>query len=678
MFIMAIRCLVLLLIMTGAFSQSLDLKKFLSSYRGSSFKVAARLSKPLLTDDGRIYACSGKNILLFDSNGTVVWIIPLGYSSSADISPIIDDRGKIYLIAEDRILKITPSNIGTSKPTSEVFFGPNSTIGGSGEIIGFSLSILYACIFVTVKNRGLFALSFRGELLWSAGPVLYQFGYRHGCKENSRDCYFSSAPVVDQCEGTLYIFNTEGQLYSIYMRSHHYRWVQDFSSIDKFMTVIPGNNGLLYVIFPRKASAIALDVYTGDISWQWSFGPLSTEQSLPVVDSNGWLSIGSLDGYLYSFSPTGEVKKLLKATAIGSVIQASPVLDCSGFAIYVLQTKVTAKSNHDIGNYTYISAMNPTGLVLTNLIPATGTVYWTGNYRELTNLLSSSDLRYFTVDERIFLAFLSSSRTGKSLPCHTMNQKIAWMCAQSKPKFDKIYIGNEEAILPFIFFQLAVLVLLAFSVRFCFIFWRKKKLQDHGLVRFLDKRRSLHHKRRTLGRMISKIEQRAVEDIDVHQTLEQLGEMVKAKEGIERKLSSSYSLGRDNVISRQGSILPLCDGKEKSHSFHSTTKESVTMFNTLSSTESGSDSDDSSGRGSRLSWRETEQEEKGKAVVVASSSSTSNLDSENESGEGSASSTSSTRFSMNPMISKHWIDGWGSEGLARRKLWLKKTLSSTN
>ncbi|PKU77714.1 Protein GAMETE EXPRESSED 3 [Dendrobium catenatum] len=496
LFIMAIRCLVLLLIMMRALSQSFDMKKFLSSYsKGSNPKIAARLYKPLLTDDGRIYTCSGKHLFSFDRNGTVVWIIPLGYVSRPEISPVVDDKGKI--------------------------------------------------------------------------------------------------------------FNTEGQLYSLYMRTHHFRWVHDFSSIDKFMTTIPGNNGLLYVIFPRKASVIALDVYSGNILWQQSFGPLGTEQSFPVVDSNGWLSIGSLDGYLYSVSPTGEVKKLLKSTAIDSVIQTSPVLDCSGFAIYVLQTRVIAKSIRDIGNYTYISAMKPASLVLTMLTPATGTVYWTGNY----------------------------PGTGSALPCHTMSQINAWTCSQAKPKLVNMYTGNEGAILPFIFFQLAVLVLLAFCVRFCFIFWRKRKLQEHGLAMFLDKRRSLHHKRKTLGRMIGKLELRAEEDTNAHENLEQLGEMVNIKKGIERKLSTSYSLGRDTVISQQGSILPLSDGKDRSHSLHSARKEGVTMFNTLSSSESGSSSDDSIDRESRQSWGETEQVDKGKAVVVGSSSSTSYLESENDSGE---------------------------------------------
>lgn len=53
------------------------------------------------------------------------------------------------------------------------------------------------------------------------------------------------------------------------------------------MTITAGNNGRLYVIFPRKAMLMALDVSTGSILWQHPVGPLSGEKSFPIVDSNG-------------------------------------------------------------------------------------------------------------------------------------------------------------------------------------------------------------------------------------------------------------------------------------------------------------------------------------------------------------------------------------------------------
>ena len=156
----------------------------------------------------------------------------------------------------------------------------------------------------------------------------------------------------------------------------------------------------------------------------------------------GWISIGSLDGILYSISPDGDIRKFLQRTAPNSVIHSSPVLDCSGFSVYISQTIMEAKSSQTISDYAYVSAMKPSSILFTLLAPATGTVYWTEKYPglfrslyecvilvppkwwrkanffyvvfislpgELSNLLSSSDLDYFTLDETILLTALSSA-----------------------------------------------------------------------------------------------------------------------------------------------------------------------------------------------------------------------------------------------------------------------------
>lgn len=166
------------------------------------------------------------------------------------------------------------------------------------------------------------------------------------------------------------------------------------------------------------------------------------------IDVTGWMSIGSLDGYLYSISPDGDIRKFVGKTAHDSVIHASPVLDCSGFSMYVAQTIMEAKSIRTIGDHTYVSAMKPSRILFTLLAPATGTIYWTGEYPGLffylyksilqcgrhflrltirlniiwvsivfpgglSNLLSSSDLNDFMVDETILLTVLSAA--SKSL-----------------------------------------------------------------------------------------------------------------------------------------------------------------------------------------------------------------------------------------------------------------------
>ncbi|XP_074579048.1 protein GAMETE EXPRESSED 3 [Curcuma longa] len=665
----------LLLLLAPPFANATDSWRSREIPTEGRIRKGNRLGNPLmLTEDGKLLSCAGMNLICFEKNGSFAWIIPLQYKCRSNLAPIADDRGKIYLVAEDRVLRINPSNIGRPESTVDVFFGENSTFRRSGEILGISISCLYASLFVAVRNRGLFALSLRGEqLLWSAGPLLYRFGYRQGCKKNTTDCFFNSAPVVDQCEGTIYVSNTEGQIYSLFIRSPHFRWIQDFSSIDRMMNIVPGNNGHLYLVFPRKATVMSLDVSTGTVSWQSNVGLLSSETIVPVVDSNGWLSIGSLDGFLYSFSPAGELRKHLQKNAEDSVIMSSPVLDCSGFAVYVSQTIMEEKSTRTTGNYTFVSALKPTSMVITLLAPATGTVYWSESYHgEMSSLLAKSDLHSFDMDESTFLSILSAKRIGSSLPCYTAGQRIAWTCSRPNEQSAPIDEGDEGAILVFLLFQLVMLLILAGTVRFCCNLWRKKKLQDHGLGRFLDKRRSLHSQRRTLSGMISQLEQEAAEGAANDEAIEQLGEIVRAKKGVERKLSTSYSLGCDRAGSgsRHGrSILPLYDGKGKSHSFHSTRRrESVTIFNTYSNTSSSSPSSVESRNGNSNCSSDSvmineEEEEAGPSRRIS--------EMEWNNGEGSSHTASGGRT----FTSRSFQGNWSERSMRLKR---RRTLSSTN
>ncbi|KAJ1284210.1 hypothetical protein BS78_03G187600 [Paspalum vaginatum] len=551
--------------------------------------VAARaLWPPLIEHDGLLVSCTGEDLLAFGRDGSIAWALPIGRRCNDGIGPF-SEGGKVYVVAEDKVIKVTPEKIYTLEPASEVFFALNATPGRSEEIIGMSIISGFSYLFLTIRNRGLFAFSLQGKLQWSIGPVIDRLGCRLGCKGNVSSCYFDLAPVLDHCEGALYISNTEGQLYSLYIDTPQFRWVQDLSSIDRVMTIAPGNSGCLYLVFPRKSIVVGLDVSTGNILWQQNIGPLSNEKVSPAVDSNGWMSIGSIDGTLYSVSPDGDIRKLLGKTGLDSVIHAGPVLDCSGFCTYVAQTIVERKSIRTIGDLTYVSATNVSHILFTLLAPATGTIYWTGEYPgELSNLLSSGDMNDFIGDETILLTLLSAARIGNAMPCYMRGRKISWTCRHAKAKFAQADSGGHNHNIMLLAFLLMVIVIQEVVVWSCCIFWRKRKLQGNGLQKFLEKRSSLHSRRRALGKMISELEQKAAEDASSNEVLGQLGDMVKTKESVEKKLYASYSLGRDRPagLKQQGSSsLPLYH----SHSFHSSQKETITIFNTFSDTSTSED-----------------------------------------------------------------------------------------
>ena len=102
-------------------------------------------------------------------------------------------------------MKINFSNVSSSPPAVEVFFGPEKGQAGAGDIIGLAASTLSSSVFINIKNRGLFAYKMNGMLHWSAGTVLSQYGYSLGCRKGVKDCSFSSTPVVDRCEASLYV-----------------------------------------------------------------------------------------------------------------------------------------------------------------------------------------------------------------------------------------------------------------------------------------------------------------------------------------------------------------------------------------------------------------------------------------------------------------------------------------
>ncbi|KAL2499783.1 Protein GAMETE EXPRESSED 3 [Abeliophyllum distichum] len=483
---------------------------------------------------------------------------------------------QIYLVAENRLLKVNPL---TSEAAVEVFFGAE----GSGEITGVAVSISSSCVLINVKNRGLFAYRLHGQLLWSAGP---------------------------------------GELYSLSIRGPHFKWIQDLSSFDDKFKLTPGNNGRLYVTIPLRAVILALDVSTGNILWEGNIGPLSSSDYEPVVDSNGWISIGSLDGFLYSFSPTGDLKIFPNLASVNSVIQVSPVLDCSGYAVYITHIEMAGKMSQTIGGYTYVSAMKPRNIVFTLLIPATGSIYWSeSDPGRFSAKMSQSDLKHFVLDERMLLAFFVASRNGNSLPCRTMRQKLASSCSEGRPKSISIYTGNERTILLLLVFESILLIVLAILVRYCLMFWKKKKLQKIDLGEFLDKRRSLRLQKQAFDRTITELEQKAAEEAVAHGVLEKLGDLVKEREGIKRKLSTTYSLGRDGAEPRSKSLLPLYDGETKSYSFQGSKKESVTVFHTLSDTSSADSSSEEEHNKNPTEHRAVAVEAKGKGLIVADTSS---------------------------------------------------------
>lgn len=73
----------------------------------------------------------------------------------------------------------------------------------------------------------------------------------------------------------------------MYIRNTQFRWIQSLGAFGDKMIITPGNNGFVYATFLKQAMVVCLDASTGNITWQQTVGPLSSEMVSPLVDSNG-------------------------------------------------------------------------------------------------------------------------------------------------------------------------------------------------------------------------------------------------------------------------------------------------------------------------------------------------------------------------------------------------------
>lgn len=208
---------------------------------------------------------------------------------------------------------------------------------------------------------------------------------------------------------------------------------------------------------------------------------------------------------------------------------------------------------------------------------------------------------------------------------------------------------------------------------------------------------SLRLQKKAFDRTISELEHKANEEEELHK----LGKYVREREGIERKLTTTYSLGRDGAGLKPKSLLPLYDGKTRSYSFQGAKRETVTIFHTLSNTDTDTDidSDSSSPYESSSEYEdkdlqennETTSKAKGKAPMEVWSSSSSSSDDEEETFENkcrvspsNSASTSISRGLISPLYLEHQFDErekgrQNYEGLRKENMLIRRrTLSSTD
>lgn len=164
-------------------------------------------------------------------------------------------------------------------------------------------------LYAATEDSGIYAFDQAGDLLFSVSV--------------GRINNISPALSTD---GTLYIGNLAGALYSINSDDGSINWIENIGMVLLFSPVV-SKDGTIYVNGPDK-NLLAMNL---DGSEKWRFDPGSWIFSSPALDGSGNLYFGSNNHNLYKLSPLGDE---IWSVELSSPVWGAPVLGVNG-SVYV-------------------------------------------------------------------------------------------------------------------------------------------------------------------------------------------------------------------------------------------------------------------------------------------------------------------------------------------------------
>ncbi|KAH7282984.1 hypothetical protein KP509_35G054900 [Ceratopteris richardii] len=424
-----------------------------------------QLSEPTIGSDQLIYACANKEVLAFQGNGTIAWRAGMNQTCQTRVAPVIDYDGRVYVAADRTVVVITPPSSTATNASAADFFSTVPTeslkaIGNFSSVTGLAVTLWSSVLYVNT-GTGLHAFMFDGTPLWS---TIVQFNNSAmtspqsmgPCAYNTTNCTLLPYLAVDQCDGSIYVARKDGWLFSYSTWQPFMRWRYALSvDVPLSVKIMAGNNGRIYAAIAEYDTVYALSSSLGTLVWQVKVGPLSEASCIPTVDLLGFVSVGSLDGFIYVISPDGIlVDKYLAADSLSLVsILVAPILDCSKQAIYVSQTKVQSKIiTKEADGTKGLGITEFLGMNIYLFRPSSGQVLWHTLYPDLsTKSFCDTDWNVYNKSCSQFLFTVSKMQ----------------------------HPGNNKALLVLVVTVMVVFFLLSLLSILMYCCW-KRKLTIHG------------------------------------------------------------------------------------------------------------------------------------------------------------------------------------------------------
>jgi outer membrane protein assembly factor BamB len=257
-----------------------DNLRWVYSLSGGDFM---NMSSPAIASDGTLYIGSGNGVNAINSNGTLKWTFPTGYSTPS--SPSIGTDGTIYFGSDDGALYAISSN-GALKWKYSI--GPNY---GVSSYVSSPVVSADGTIYILSPGSGFYAVNPNGTLKWSLGGL---GGYSSPALAPDGTVYVNS--------GWLYAINPNGSI----------RWTYYVDQMWSSPAIAP--DGTVYVGGETENSTFYAINPNGTLKWSYDTGfhrPGQTgyaSYSHPSIGKDGTIYIGSNDGNLYAIRPDGGLK----------------------------------------------------------------------------------------------------------------------------------------------------------------------------------------------------------------------------------------------------------------------------------------------------------------------------------------------------------------------------------
>jgi outer membrane protein assembly factor BamB len=254
--------------------------------------------------DGNIFVGSDADTFFsISARGEVRW--RLATEGDADTGATVGPDGTVYFAAGASLYAVAPGGVVKWRFEAREKIYSTPAVDDDGTV------------YVGSQDDHLYALDGEGRVRWS-----YE-------TRGDND----SSPVIAD-DGTLLFGSDDGNVYAL-TRDGALRWAAPMDGYVRAPVGLALDGSVIVGVFGPRPRVVSLDAETGRESWFFSVTLADSAEigisSGPIVDRLGHVYVGAHDDYLYSLSPSGQLRWIFETDGD---IDASPVIAPDG-TLYV-------------------------------------------------------------------------------------------------------------------------------------------------------------------------------------------------------------------------------------------------------------------------------------------------------------------------------------------------------